>query len=34
MEFYARPMLVDKNKVKDIVDKSEQDVVNLFRELI
>lgn len=34
MEFYARPMLVDKNKVKDIVDKSEQDVVNLFRKLI
>jgi hypothetical protein len=34
MEFYARPMLVDKNKVKDIVDKTEQDVVNLFKKLI
>lgn len=34
MEFYARPMLVDKNNVKDIVDKAEQDVVDLFRKLI
>lgn len=34
MEFYARPMLIDKNKVKDIVDKTEQDVVDLFRRLI
>jgi hypothetical protein len=34
MEFYARPMLVDKNNVKDIVDNAEQDVVDLFKKLI
>lgn len=34
MEFYARPMLNDKNKVKNIVDDSEQDVIYFLKELI
>jgi hypothetical protein len=34
MEFYARPMLVDKNKVKDLVHQDEEDVINIFRKLI
>lgn len=34
MEYYARPMLVDKNKVKDIAEQNNQDVLNFLTELI
>jgi hypothetical protein len=32
MEYYARPMLVDKNKIKDIVSKDESDVVDILKK--
>jgi hypothetical protein len=34
MEYYARPMLVDKNKINTICDKDEMDVVNMLRKYI
>ena len=34
MEYYARPMLVDKNKIKDIAHKDEEDVLNLLKKMI
>jgi hypothetical protein len=34
MEYYARPMLTDKNKVKDIVDKDENDVIEILRMML
>jgi hypothetical protein len=34
MAYYARPMLIDKNKIKDIVDKDEKDVIEMLRRLI
>lgn len=34
MEYYARPMLVDKNKIKDLVDKDEQDVVDILMRVL
>ena len=34
MSYYARPMLVDKNKVKDIWDKDEQAVMAMLRKHI
>jgi hypothetical protein len=32
MSYYARPMLVDKNKVKDIWDKDEEAVISMLRK--
>lgn len=32
MGYYARPMLVDKNKIKDIWDKDEKDVLDMLRK--
>jgi hypothetical protein len=32
MTYYARPMLVDKNKVKDIWDKDEESVMYMLRK--
>jgi len=32
MGYYARPMLVDKNKIKDIWDKEEKDVLDMLRK--
>lgn len=32
MGYYARPMLVDKNKIKDIWDRDEKDVLELLRK--
>lgn len=34
MTYYARPMLVDKNKVVDIVQRGEEDVIEYLRDLI
>ena len=34
MDYYARPMLVDKNKIKDIAHKDEEDVLNLLKKVI
>jgi hypothetical protein len=34
MGYYARPMLTDKNKVKDIVDKDENDVIEMLRRML
>lgn len=34
MEYYARPMLIDKNKIKDLVDKDEQDVVDILKKAL
>ena len=34
MEYYARPMLVDKNKINIICDKDEMDVVNMLKKYI
>jgi hypothetical protein len=34
MSYYARPMLVDSNKVKDIWDKDEEAVMNMLRKHI
>jgi hypothetical protein len=34
MDYYARPMLTDKNKVKDIVDKDENDVIEILRKML
>jgi len=31
MTYYARPMLVDKNKIKDIWNKDEEDVINMLK---
>lgn len=31
MTYYARPMLVDKNKIKDIWNKDEEDVISMLR---
>ena len=31
MAYYARPMLVDKNKIKDIWNKDEEDVISMLR---
>jgi hypothetical protein len=31
MTYYARPMLVDKNKIKDIWNKDEEDVIEMLR---
>jgi hypothetical protein len=32
MTYYARPMLVDKNKIKDIWDKDEESVMYMLRK--
>jgi hypothetical protein len=32
MTYYARPMLVDKNKIKDIWNKDEEDVINMLKK--
>lgn len=34
MSYYARPMLVDSNKIKDIWDKDEEAVMNMLRKHI
>lgn len=34
MTYYARPMLVDKNKVKDIWNKDEESVLNMLRKYL
>lgn len=34
MDYYARPMLVDKNKVKDIADTADTDVINMLKKFI
>ena len=34
MGYYARPMLTDKNKVKDIADKDENDVIEMLRNML
>ena len=34
MGYYARPMLTDKNKIKDIVDKDENDVIDMLRRML
>lgn len=34
MGYYARPMLVDKNKIKDIWDREENDVIEMLRKHI
>ena len=34
MSYYARPMLVDKNKVKDIWNKDEEAVMSMLKKHI
>lgn len=34
MTYYARPMLVDKNKIKDIWNKDEEDVISMLRNYL
>ena len=34
MSYYARPMLVDKNKVKDIWNKDEEEAMSMLKKHI
>jgi hypothetical protein len=34
MDYYARPMLVDKNKINDIWHQDEKDVMDMLRKYI